>query len=213
MLRIKAGDRLQAQHFLACPGSERDAVGAGGRLQGRHGGIRIGIGRENHALFFNEIASTCQQIHDTFDDLIEQDLQLFDARRAHGMECRHIAGSAKDPIDHGAMQMNNPIGGRAKTLDQSDSADCGLRAFQFRLFDQKCGNGAMSDLHYWREQMGMVGEQVAQRNWCLSVALSSVDTPIDVKPIAHAFTASKATWCKPYEGIPAFETLPKGALD
>jgi hypothetical protein len=24
-------------------------------------------------LFFNEIASTCQQLHETFDDLIEQD--------------------------------------------------------------------------------------------------------------------------------------------
>ena len=39
MLPIKAGNRLQAEHFLACSGAERDAVGAGSRLQGRHGVI------------------------------------------------------------------------------------------------------------------------------------------------------------------------------
>ena len=31
MLRIKARDRLRAQHFLARPGSEGDAIGADGR--------------------------------------------------------------------------------------------------------------------------------------------------------------------------------------
>jgi len=98
-LALVAGNGLQGQHFLTRPGPERDAVGAGGRLQGRHGGIRIGLGHVNHGVFFNEIASTCQPLHDPFDDLIEQDLQLFGGRRAYGKEYRRIPGGAKDSSD------------------------------------------------------------------------------------------------------------------
>ncbi len=60
VLHINAGHRLQAQHFLARPGPEGDAIGAGGRLQWRHGGTRIGFGQVNYPLLFNEIASTRQ---------------------------------------------------------------------------------------------------------------------------------------------------------
>jgi hypothetical protein len=45
VLGIEARDRLQAEHFLACSGSEGDTIGAGSRLQGRHGGRRIGFGQ------------------------------------------------------------------------------------------------------------------------------------------------------------------------
>jgi hypothetical protein len=40
MLRIKLGNRLQAQHYLVRPETERDAVGASSRLQWHYGGGR-----------------------------------------------------------------------------------------------------------------------------------------------------------------------------
>ena len=80
------------------------------------------------------------------------------------MEYRRVFGGTKDPIEHEAVEMNFKIGSGSEPLYESDGAGGGLRAFQSRLFDQKCGKGAMSDLQYWRDQMGMAGEQVAQQN-------------------------------------------------
>ncbi len=43
------------QHFLSCPGVKRNAVGAGGRMQRRQGGIGIGVGQiRNLGIFFRE---------------------------------------------------------------------------------------------------------------------------------------------------------------
>lgn len=47
----------------------------------------------------------------------------------------------------------------------------------------------------------------------LSIALSNIDTPTEAKPIAHAFTGSKATWYEPYPGIPSFEAMPTDVLE
>ena len=47
----------------------------------------------------------------------------------------------------------------------------------------------------------------------LSVALSSVDSGFDGKPVAHAFVGSKASWHQPSDDIPSFEAIPAGALD
>ncbi len=46
----------------------------------------------------------------------------------------------------------------------------------------------------------------------LSITLATVDTPVNLKPVAHANTESKASWCKPYEGIPQFPGFPDGAF-
>ena len=47
----------------------------------------------------------------------------------------------------------------------------------------------------------------------LSVALSSVDSKLDVKLVAHANVDSKAPWHDPSDDIPAFQGMPDGALD
>jgi len=47
----------------------------------------------------------------------------------------------------------------------------------------------------------------------LSVAMSSLDTHYQAKPIAHAFVAYKAPWHTPADDIPAFDEMPSGALD
>ena len=47
----------------------------------------------------------------------------------------------------------------------------------------------------------------------LSVALSSVDSEFEGKPVAHANVESKASWHEPSTEIPSYQGLPDGALD
>ena len=47
----------------------------------------------------------------------------------------------------------------------------------------------------------------------LSVALSSVDSAYNGKPIAHANVDSKASWHNPSPDIPSYPGMPDGALD
>ena len=47
----------------------------------------------------------------------------------------------------------------------------------------------------------------------LSVALSTVDTPVDFKPVANVNLESKASWCEPCEGIPGFDALPDNIFE
>lgn len=48
------------------------------------------------------------------------------------------------------------------------------------------------------------------KNIYLSVTLSTIDTPISLKPVAHINTESKADWCEPYSQIPCYPNIPKG---
>ncbi|MBW4532923.1 MAG: GFA family protein [Pleurocapsa minor HA4230-MV1] len=50
------------------------------------------------------------------------------------------------------------------------------------------------------------------KNIWLCIVLATVDTPTNLKPVAHVNIESKASWCQPYEGIPSFEGLPPGVI-
>jgi len=68
----------------------------------------------------------------------------------------------------------------------------------YRAFCSNCGTRLMN--------------YAPDKNIYFSVTLSTVDTPIDVTPVAHVNTESKAKWCVLYEGIPAYEKLPDGVV-
>ena len=68
----------------------------------------------------------------------------------------------------------------------------------FRAFCANCGTRLMN--------------YAPDKSMYLSVALSTVDTPVDFKPSAHANVESKASWHEPYEGIPVFQGIPNGVL-
>lgn len=51
------------------------------------------------------------------------------------------------------------------------------------------------------------------KNVYLGIILSTIDTPVDFRPVAHVNIESKASWHEPYEGIPKFEGLPEGVLE
>jgi hypothetical protein len=50
------------------------------------------------------------------------------------------------------------------------------------------------------------------KNLYFSVTLSTIDTPVDLKPVAHVNTESKAKWCIPYEGISNYPNIPEGLV-
>ncbi len=68
-----------------------------------------------------------------------------------------------------------------------------------RAFCSRCGSRLMN--------------YAADKSLYFSVALSSVDSLYDVKPIANAFVDSKATWYEPSENITSYSGMPDGALD
>ena len=68
----------------------------------------------------------------------------------------------------------------------------------FRAFCSNCGTRLMN---YGPDKLSY-----------LSIALATVDTPVDFRPVAHANVESKATWHEPYEGISSFQGMPEAAL-
>lgn len=68
----------------------------------------------------------------------------------------------------------------------------------FRAFCSDCGTRLMN--------------YAPDKTLYLSVSLSTVDTAIDIKPIAHVNVESKAAWHEPYAGIPSFQALPENIL-
>ena len=55
---------------------------ARGRLQGPERFIRIDVGQVGHVLLFNQMTLAGEHVHQTRDDLVEQDLQLIAGGRA-----------------------------------------------------------------------------------------------------------------------------------
>jgi len=47
----------------------------------------------------------------------------------------------------------------------------------------------------------------------LSVALASIDGDHNIKPVAHAYVDSKASWHNPSDDIPSYPGLPDGVVD
>ena len=68
-----------------------------------------------------------------------------------------------------------------------------------RAFCSQCGSRLMNYL--------------PDKNIYLSVALSSINSDFDGKPIAHAFVGSKASWHQPSDDILSYESIPTGALE
>ena len=98
---------------------------------------------------------------------------------------------------HGADYVTVALA-NAATLNIDDSNKC-LKEHQndiggFRAFCSECGTRLMN--------------YAPDKSIYFSVCLSTVDTHLDVKPLAHVNTESRARWCQPYDGIAEFSGLP-----
>ncbi len=102
---------------------------------------------------------------------------------------------------HGAAFVTMALA-KASTLKISDESG-NLKEHKnaiggYRAFCVSCGSRLMN--------------YAPDKSMYLSITLASVDTPTNVKPVAHVNTESKASWCLPYEGIPSFEGIPSGII-
>lgn len=83
----------------------------------------------------------------------------------------------------------------------------------FKLFDEKGflkehQNGAGGFRAFCSECGTRLMNYAPDKNMFFAVMLSTIDSPINFKPVAHANTESKASWCEPYPGIPQFSGFP-----
>jgi len=102
---------------------------------------------------------------------------------------------------HGADYVTLALA-KASTLALTDSGST-LKEHRndlggFRSFCSNCGTRLMN--------------YAPDKSLYLSVTMSTIDTQTKLKPIAHVNTESKASWCKPYNGIPSFKALPEGLV-
>ena len=105
-------------------------------------------------------------------------------RKAHGADYATVALAQGN-----TLKLTDESG----TLKEYVNAKGGIRAF--------CGHCGTRLMNY-----------ASDKNIYLCVALSTVDTPVNEKPVAHVNVGSKASWCEPYQGIPSHEGLPEGIL-
>ena len=68
----------------------------------------------------------------------------------------------------------------------------------YRAFCANCGTRLMN--------------YAPDKNLYFSVTMSTIDSPINYKPIAHVNTESKANWCTLHDDIPSFKSLPEGIV-
>lgn len=83
----------------------------------------------------------------------------------------------------------------------------------FKLFDEKSSlkehqNGAGGFRAFCSECGTRLMNYAPDKNMFFAIMLSTIDSPISFKPVAHANTESKANWCEPYAGIPQFSGFP-----
>ena len=64
----------------------------------------------------------------------------------------------------------------------------------YRAFCSNCGTRMMN--------------YASDKNMYCAITLSTIDSPFDLRPIAHVNTESKAKWCTPSDDIPSFEAFP-----
>ncbi len=102
---------------------------------------------------------------------------------------------------HGADYVTLALA-RADTLTISDESSYLKEHINdiggYRAFCSNCGTRLMN--------------YAPDKNLYFSVTLSTIDTPLDLKPAAHVNTESKARWCMPYEGIPDYPNIPEGLV-
>ena len=100
----------------------------------------------------------------------------------------------------------------------ADYATLALADGKTLTIEDKCGafKEHMNDLGGYRAFCSECGSRLMNyapdKSFYLSVALSTLDSPLNLKPVAHANIESKASWCEPYPGIAAYAAMPPGVL-
>jgi len=110
-------------------------------------------------------APTGEQLYRSGGDLVQHRLQRLVARRGRFHEDRFAIGVATvHAVQHQAVEVDVEIGRRAEALDQRERAAVSLLGLQPGLIEQEACDGAVYDLQHGPHQLGLRGQQQAQRN-------------------------------------------------
>jgi hypothetical protein len=106
-----------------------------------------------------------EHLHQPGDDRVQQRVQFVVGGRTGFDEHRHAFGAAPvHPVQHQAMQVDVEVGRRPKTLDQRDGAAVGFVGLEPSLAEQMARDHAVHHLQHGRHQLGLCGQQQAQRD-------------------------------------------------
>jgi len=126
---------------------------------------------------------------------IEYEVELIPGKtfNCHCSFCRKAHGAAFVTLTLAKGETLNIKKGKENLKEHKNDLD------GFRAFCSNCGTRLMN--------------YAPDKSMYLVIALSTIDTPVNFQPRAHANIESKASWHEPYEGIPAFQGIPEGALE
>jgi hypothetical protein len=154
--------------------------------------VSIRLGQVGLAHVLDQHAPAREQLHQTGDDRLQQRMHLVVGGRAHFDELRHAIGTTPvHPVQQQAVKMYVEVGRRAEALDQRDGAAvafvglagrAGPEARPLARHEQSPGlfvsglglepggiqqmtrNHALHHLQHRRDQLGLRGQQHAQRD-------------------------------------------------
>jgi hypothetical protein len=159
----------QGQRLVPGAPSESDAVSDGRRLQrpqrARLVPVGVGLGQVGLAHLFHQHGSAREHLHQTADDRLQQRLQLVVGGRTRFDEHRQTIGVAPvHAVQHQAVQVDVEVGGGAEALDQRDGAAVACVGLQPRAVQQMACDHALHHLQHRRNEVGLRGQQHAQRD-------------------------------------------------
>ena len=99
------------------------------------------------------------------DDLVQHRLQRRIGRRGH-LDKQGLAFGAATvhAVQHQAVKVDVQVGGRAKALNQRDRTAVSLVGLEPGLTEQVARDHAVHHLQHNRHQLGLCGQQQAQRD-------------------------------------------------
>jgi hypothetical protein len=159
----------QRQHLLPGARPEGDAVSDGRGLQrpqrARLLAVGIRLGQVGLAYVFDQHASARERLHEPGDDGLKQRVQrVVGGRTRHDEAGRAVGVAAVHAVQHQAVQVDVEVGGGSEALDQRDGAALTFIGLEPGAIQQVARDHTLHHLQHRRDELGLCGQQHAQRD-------------------------------------------------
>jgi hypothetical protein len=159
----------QRQHLPPGAGPEGDAACDGRGLQrpqrARLLAVGIQLGQVGLAHLLDQHTPAREYLHEPGDDGLQQRVQLVVGGRIRLDEGRRAIGAAAvHPVQQQTVQVDVEVGGGSEALDQRDGAALAFVDAEPGAVKQVPREDALHHLQHRRDQLGLRGQQHAQRD-------------------------------------------------
>jgi hypothetical protein len=159
----------RGEHLLSGTGPEGDSVGDGRGLQrpqrARCLTVGIGLGQVGLAHVLDQHAPAREHLYQPLDHGLQQRMQLVVGGRSRLDEGRRaIDAAAVHPVQHQTVQVDVEVGSGSEALDQRDGATVAFFGLEPGGAQQMAREHALHHLQHRRDQLGLCGQQHAQRD-------------------------------------------------